>query len=133
MKNKPNLDFSFSGLKTAVLNTWYSETDRSYENKANLCYAFQEAAVDVLVAKCEKALQKTGNKRLVISGGVSANKLLRSKLDVLSKNNDYEIFFPPLKYCTDNGAMIALAGAYRYANSFRDSNLEINVKARAQI
>ncbi|MEY8716768.1 tRNA (adenosine(37)-N6)-threonylcarbamoyltransferase complex transferase subunit TsaD [Francisella philomiragia] len=133
MKNKPNLDFSFSGLKTAVLNTWYSETDQSYENKANLCYSFQEAAVDVLVTKCEKALQKTGNKRLVISGGVSANKLLRSKLDVLSKNKGYEIFFPPMKYCTDNGAMIALAGAYRYANSFRDSNLEINVKARAQI
>ncbi|AEI35573.1 tRNA (adenosine(37)-N6)-threonylcarbamoyltransferase complex transferase subunit TsaD [Francisella salina] len=133
MKNKPNLDFSFSGLKTAVLNTWYSEEDKSQENKANLCYAFQDAAVDVLVSKCSKALKQTKNRRLVISGGVSANKLLRSKLDILSKNKGYEIFFPPMKYCTDNGAMIALAGAYRYANGYKDSDLSINVKARAQI
>lgn len=59
MKNKPNLDFSFSGLKTAVLNTWYSEEDKSQENKANLCYAFQDAAIDVLVSKCNKALKQT--------------------------------------------------------------------------
>lgn len=133
MKNKPNLDFSFSGLKTAVLNTWHSEADQSDENKANLCYAFQDAAIDVLISKCEKALQKTENRRLVISGGVSANKLLRSRLDILSKKKGYEIFFPLMKYCTDNGAMIALAGAYRYNNGFKDSNLEINVKARSQI
>lgn len=133
MKNKPNLDFSFSGLKTAVLNTWYSEKDQSLANKANLCYAFQDAVVDVLVSKCDKALGKTNNKRLVISGGVSANKLLRQKLNILAKNKGYEIFFPPMKYCTDNGAMIALAGAYRYKHGFKDSSIEIDVKPRAQI
>jgi N6-L-threonylcarbamoyladenine synthase len=133
MKNKPNLDFSFSGLKTAVLNTWYSEEDKSQENKANLCYAFQDAAIDVLVSKCNKALKQTKNKRLVISGGVSANILLRQRLEKLSKNNSYQVFFPPMKYCTDNGAMIALAGAYRYDNGFKDSSLEIDVKARSAI
>ncbi|AIT09404.1 tRNA threonylcarbamoyladenosine biosynthesis protein Gcp [Candidatus Francisella endociliophora] len=133
MKNKPNLDFSFSGLKTAVLNTWYAEQDHSLENKANLCYAFQDAAVDVLVSKCDKALQKTNNKRLVISGGVSANKLLRHRLGILSNKKSYEIFFPPMQYCTDNGAMIALAGAYRYSHNQKDSSLEINVKARESI
>ncbi|MFV9973107.1 MAG: tRNA (adenosine(37)-N6)-threonylcarbamoyltransferase complex transferase subunit TsaD [Francisella endosymbiont of Hyalomma asiaticum] len=133
MKNKPNLDFSFSGLKTAVLNTWYDEQDQSLENKANLCYAFQDAAIDVLVFKCAKALQKTKNTRLVISGGVSANKLLRQRLDLLARNKGYQIFFPPMKYCTDNGAMIALIGAYRYVNGFKDTNLEINVKARSSI
>jgi N6-L-threonylcarbamoyladenine synthase len=133
MKNKPNLDFSFSGLKTAVLNTWYGESEQSIQNKANLCYAFQEAAIDVLVSKCDKALQKTKLKKLVISGGVSANKFLRQKLDILSKNKNYQVFFPPMKYCTDNGAMIALAGAYRYANGFKDYNYEINVKPRAAI
>jgi N6-L-threonylcarbamoyladenine synthase len=133
VKNKPNLDFSFSGLKTAVLNTWYGESEQSIQNKANLCYAFQEAAIDVLVSKCDKALQKTKLKKLVISGGVSANKFLRQKLDILSKNKNYQVFFPPMKYCTDNGAMIALAGAYRYANGFKDYNYEINVKPRAAI
>lgn len=133
MKNKPNLDFSFSGLKTAVLNTWYSEEDQSLENKANLCYAFQDAAIDVLISKCDKALQKTKNKRLVISGGVSANKLLRQRLDILAKKKGYEIFFPPMKYCTDNGAMIALAGAYRYSHNQKDSSLEVVVKARQTV
>ena len=133
MKNKSNLDFSFSGLKTAVLNTWYSEDDKTIINKANLCYAFQEAAVDVLVSKCDKALQKTGNNTIVISGGVSANKHLRNKLNKIAKEKGYQVFFPPMKYCTDNGAMIALAGAYRYANDFVDSDIEIKVSARAAI
>ncbi|QIV95546.1 O-sialoglycoprotein endopeptidase [Allofrancisella inopinata] len=133
MKNKTSLDFSFSGLKTAVLNTWYNESEQTQENKANLCYAFQEAAIDVLVTKCDKALGATKNKRLVVSGGVSANKFLRNKLNNLSQKKNYQIFFPPMKYCTDNGAMIALAGAYRYNQGFKDNNLEINVKARAAI
>lgn len=133
MKNKPNLDFSFSGLKTAVLNTWYSEDEQTAENKANLCYSFQDAVVDVLVSKCDKALQKTGINQLVVSGGVSANKKLRERLHKLAQNKSYMMQFPPLKYCTDNGAMIALAGAYRYANGYEDDSLEINVKPRAKI
>ena len=97
MKNKPNLNFSFSGLKTAVLNTWYGEEDKSDQNKANLCYAFQEAAVDVLVSKCDKALKQTDIKRLVVSGGVSANKHLRERLGELAKNKSYKVSFPPIE------------------------------------
>ncbi len=82
----------------------------------------QEAAVDVLVSKCDKALKQTNIKKLVVSGGVSANKHLRGKLAELAKNKSYKVSFPPLKYCTDNGAMIALAGAYRYANGARDNS-----------
>ena len=133
MKNKPNLDFSFSGLKTAVLNTWYGEEDKSERNKANLCYAFQEAAVDVLLNKSDKALKQTAIERLVVSGGVSANKNLREKLNKLAKSKSYKVSFPPMKYCTDNGAMIALAGAYKYANGTKDNSLEINVKSRSSI
>ena len=133
MKNKPNLDFSFSGLKTAVLNTWYNEEDKSEQNKASLCHAFQEAAVDVLVSKCDKALKLTNIKRLVVSGGVSANKHLRERLGELAKNKFYKVSFPPMEYCTDNGAMIALAGAYKYASGIEDMGLEINVKPRAEI
>ncbi len=133
MKNKPNLDFSFSGLKTAVLNAWHDEKEKSEQNKANLCYEFQDAAVDVLVSKCYKALKQTNIKRLVVSGGVSSNKHLREKLSKLAKNKFYNISFPPLQYCTDNGAMIALAGSYRYANGRSDHGLEINVKPRASI
>ncbi|MDE5016677.1 tRNA (adenosine(37)-N6)-threonylcarbamoyltransferase complex transferase subunit TsaD, partial [Francisella tularensis subsp. holarctica] len=84
--------------------TWYDEQDQSLENKSNICYALHNAAIDVLVSKCAKALQKTKNTILVISGGVSANKLLRHQLDLLAKNIEYQIFFPPMKYCTDNGA-----------------------------
>ena len=133
MKYKPNLDFSFSGLKTAVLNAWHTEAEQSENNKSNLCYAFQEAAIDVLVHKSNKAMKLTGHKRLVISGGVSANKHLRSKMSKLSKNNGYDVFFPPHEYCTDNGAMIALAGAYRYASGKFDESLEIKISPRSSI
>lgn len=133
MKYKPNLDFSFSGLKTAVLNAWHTENDKSKENKANLCYSFQEAAIDVLVHKSNKAMKLTKHKRLVISGGVSANKHLRNQMSELSKNNGYDVFFPPQKYCTDNGAMIALAGAYRYASGKCDDSFEIKISPRSSI
>ncbi len=102
------LDFSFSGLKTFALTTWQtsSQTD---QDKAKIAHAFQEAVVDTLFIKCRRALQTTDSKRLVIAGGVGANKRLREKLQTLNA----QVFFPRMEFCTDNGAMIAYAGAIR--------------------
>ena len=102
------LDFSFSGLKTFALTTWQtsSQTD---QDKAQIAHAFQEAVVDTLFIKCRRALQAAGSNRLVIAGGVGANKRLRKKLQTL----EAEVFFPRMEFCTDNGAMIAYAGAIR--------------------
>lgn len=102
------LDFSFSGLKTYALTTWKESQQRDVD-KANIAYAFQEAVVDTLFIKCRRALQEVDSKRLVIAGGVGANKRLREKLVTL----DAEVFFPRMEFCTDNGAMIAYAGAIR--------------------
>ena len=108
MIDRPGLDFSFSGLKTYTLTTWQKST-QTEQDKANIARAFQDAVVDTLFLKCRRALKQTGHKRLVIAGGVGANKYLREKLQDL----EAEIFFPRLEFCTDNGAMIAYAGAMR--------------------
>lgn len=112
MTNKPGLDFSFSGLKTFAANT-IRDSDGSEQSKANIAYAFQEAVVDTLAIKCKRALKQTGLKRLVIAGGVSANKQLRQELATMMKNIKGEVFYPRLEFCTDNGAMIAYAGLQR--------------------
>jgi N6-L-threonylcarbamoyladenine synthase len=112
MTNKPGLDFSFSGLKTFAANT-IRDSDGSEQSKANIAYAFQEAVVDTLAIKCKRALKHTGLKRLVIAGGVSANKQLRQELATMMKNIKGEVFYPRLEFCTDNGAMIAYAGLQR--------------------
>jgi N6-L-threonylcarbamoyladenine synthase len=108
MVNRPGLDFSFSGLKTAALMAWQSSS-QTPEAKANIAYAFQEAVVETLAIKCDRALKQTGFKRLIIAGGVGANKRLRERLNELKA----EVFFPRQAFCTDNGAMIAYAGALR--------------------
>ncbi len=108
MIDRPGLDFSFSGLKTYTLTTW-QQSKQTEQDKANIARAFQEAVIDTLFIKCRRALKQTGMQRLVIAGGVGANKYLRQKLNEL----DAEIFFPRLEFCTDNGAMIAYAGAMR--------------------
>ncbi|MCF2950039.1 tRNA (adenosine(37)-N6)-threonylcarbamoyltransferase complex transferase subunit TsaD [Paraglaciecola aquimarina] len=112
MTTKPGLDFSFSGLKTFAANT-IRESDGSEQTKANIAYAFQEAVVDTLAIKCKRALKQTKLKRLVIAGGVSANKQLRSQLAQMMKSIKGEVFYPRLEFCTDNGAMIAYAGLQR--------------------
>lgn len=112
MLDRPGLDFSFSGLKTAVLNALRNTED--YEGKAaDIAASFQAAAVDTLVRKCERALKETGIKRLVIAGGVSANKRLRAQLGEMVARHKAEVFYPALPFCTDNGAMIAFAGCQR--------------------
>lgn len=133
MTDRPGLDFSFSGLKTAVLNTWLGCEDKSEQSKADLCRAFQDAVVDTIVIKSKRALKQTGVKRLVIAGGVSANVHLRESLAILAKNNGYEVFYPPMAYCTDNGAMIAIAGAYRLAHGYKDDDHAIMVKPRCPL
>jgi len=116
MVDRPGLDMSFSGLKTFTLNTWLKakkEGDESEQTKADICRAFELAVADTLTIKCKRALEQEGLNRLVVSGGVSANREIRAKLDALMHKRKGETFYPRLEFCTDNGAMIAYAGAQR--------------------
>jgi N6-L-threonylcarbamoyladenine synthase len=112
MTDRPGLDMSFSGLKTFAANT-IRASDGSEQTKANIAYAFQDAVVDTLLIKCQRALKQTKQKRLVIAGGVSANKQLRATLQDLNRRKGIDVYYPAFEYCTDNGAMIAFAGAQR--------------------
>jgi N6-L-threonylcarbamoyladenine synthase len=112
MLGRGDLDFSFSGLKTAVL-TLSQQIGDSPSEKADIASGFQEAIVDVLVAKSVLAMKTTGLSRLVVAGGVGANRRLRDRLDAAGNAADFNVFYPPIELCTDNGAMIAFAGAQR--------------------
>ncbi|MEO8103616.1 MAG: tRNA (adenosine(37)-N6)-threonylcarbamoyltransferase complex transferase subunit TsaD, partial [Betaproteobacteria bacterium] len=117
MLGSGDLDFSFSGLKTAVLTLVRKQTRSgealTVETRAAIARAFQESVVDVLSAKSLAALETAGMRRLVVAGGVGANRQLRDRLRDECARRDIDLFFPPLELCTDNGAMIALAGALR--------------------
>ncbi|MHB8406190.1 MAG: tRNA (adenosine(37)-N6)-threonylcarbamoyltransferase complex transferase subunit TsaD [Gammaproteobacteria bacterium] len=112
MTEHPGLDFSFSGLKTAVLTT-LKHVPENPQTKADIACAFEEAVVDTLTIKCERALQKTGHQRLVVAGGVGANRRLRAQLQQRVAQLGGQVFYPRLEFCTDNGAMIAFAGYVR--------------------
>jgi len=112
MTQRPGLDFSFSGLKTAVA-TATEESAMNEQGVADVAASFQDAAIDTLVIKCRRALMETGLPQLVIAGGVSANRLLRQRLQALQEELGVEVFFPRPEFSTDNGAMIAFAGAMR--------------------
>jgi len=116
MTDRPGLDFSFSGLKTAVLTARKAAPD-DFQTRADLARAFEDAAVDTLLIKCERALQQTGHRRLVVAGGVGANKSLRARLKERVTQLGGEVFYPRLEFCTDNGAMIAYAGYLRLARA----------------
>jgi N6-L-threonylcarbamoyladenine synthase len=125
MTDRPGLEFSFSGLKTQVLNAWQG-SDRSDQTRADVARGFQDAVVDTLAIKCERALQATGHRALVIAGGVGANKRLREKLAELSRRRGVQVCFPRPVFCTDNGAMIALAGALRLqAGQHEDATVQV--------
>lgn len=108
--NNDDLNFSFSGLKSSVINLVHNETQRNKEiNKADLAKSFQDVTIDELIRKTELALKKTNIKRLIVAGGVSANNYLRLELEKLCKKYDIDLSIPPLIYCTDNATMIAAA------------------------
>ncbi len=109
MTDRPGLDFSFSGLKTFALNTVNSEDD-SEQTRADIAHAFVAAVVDTLVIKSKRAIVQTGVKRLVVAGGVGANKQLRASLLQLAEETQTRVYFPRPEFCTDNGAMIAYSG-----------------------
>jgi N6-L-threonylcarbamoyladenine synthase len=114
MLHSKDLNFSFSGLKTAVLTLVHQHIANICEqDKANVARAFVDAIVEVLVAKCLAALKQTGMKRLVIAGGVGANRQLREALNAAAQKRRFKVYYPELEFCTDNGAMIAFAGAMR--------------------
>ena len=151
MVNRPGLDFSYSGLKTFALTTVQKQEAAQSEQRAqseisaqgesisqygnldqqtiaDIAYAFQDAAVDVLSIKSRRALQQTGVKRLVVAGGVGANKRLREQLSSMATEEHAEVYYPRIDFCTDNGAMIAFAGAQRMHQA--SSELSFQVKPR---
>jgi len=113
-----NLDFSFSGLKTSIMNKINTslQKDKNFisNNLEDLCASIQESIVSILIDKINKASLQTGISNIAIAGGVSANSYLRKKLIELGKNNNYKIYIPKFEYCTDNAAMIAIAGYYKF-------------------
>ena len=118
MVNRPGLDFSFSGLKTHTLNTvakCREAAELTEQDKCDIALAFEHAVVSTLVIKCRRALKQEGLKTLVIAGGVSANSNLRSTLEQALAKENARVFYPAPQFCTDNGAMIAYAGAQRLA------------------
>jgi N6-L-threonylcarbamoyladenine synthase len=114
MTDRPGLDFSFSGLKTQVLLAW-QDSDRSAQTRADIARAFEDAVVDTLAIKCRRALESTGDRSLVVAGGVGANLRLRARLQDDAARGGWRVSFPRPAFCTDNGAMIAFAGALRLA------------------
>ena len=116
MTDRPGLEFSFSGLKTFALNTW-KQCQTSGEDldqaRSDIARAFQQAVVETLTIKCKRALKQTGLNNLVIAGGVSANRALRSALEEMTSSLRGQVFYARPRFCTDNGAMIAYAGCQR--------------------
>ncbi len=132
MTDRPGCDFSFSGLKTQVLTEARRlvKTDQLDEQaKADLAASFQQAVVDTLVIKCDRAIAETGARALVMSGGVSANRLLRQTLKLL-ETSGIQVAYPAPEFCTDNGAMIAFAGLMRLSHGQIDPTLAIAIRPR---
>lgn len=134
MTTRPGLDFSFSGLKTAVATTLRDLREResrgiSAQDRADVAASFQRAVVDTLALKCQRALESTGLRQLVLAGGVSANRELRERLQAEARRRQWEVFYPRPEFCTDNGAMIAYAGCRRLLAGQHD---DLAVQARAR-
>ena len=129
MLHSANLEFSFSGLKTAVL-TLVKQSGEDAQTRADIAYAVQEAIVEVLARKAELALSRTGLHQLVVAGGVGANQLLRQRLTRSVSRHNGKVFYPALEFCTDNGAMIAFAGALRLEQRQGRKDYRFDVKPR---
>jgi N6-L-threonylcarbamoyladenine synthase len=130
--HQPNLDFSFAGLKTAVLTQCQKLGDDLPDHQADLAASTQAAIVEVLVKKALKALKETGLKRLVVAGGVGANQSLRSQLQQACQKLGAQVHYPEPELCTDNGAMIAMAAAMRLGAGVQtaDKNYAFDVLPR---
>ncbi|HBV38686.1 MAG TPA: tRNA (adenosine(37)-N6)-threonylcarbamoyltransferase complex transferase subunit TsaD [Erwinia sp.] len=128
MTDRPGLDFSFSGLKTFAANT-IRENANDDRTRADVARAFEDAVVDTLIIKCRRALEQTGFTRLVMAGGVSANRTLRAKMADVMRARGGEVFYARPEFCTDNGAMIAYAGMVRLKGGTR-SDLSVSVRPR---
>ncbi|MGC0916930.1 tRNA (adenosine(37)-N6)-threonylcarbamoyltransferase complex transferase subunit TsaD [Pantoea agglomerans] len=128
MTDRPGLDFSFSGLKTFAANTIRANDDDA-QTRADIARAFEDAVVDTLSIKCKRALDQTGFKRLVIAGGVSANRTLREQMAIMMQKRGGEVFYARPEFCTDNGAMIAYAGMVRLKGGTR-GELSVSVRPR---
>ncbi len=132
MTDRPGLDFSFSGLKTAALNAWQqcqASGDDSEQTRCDIALAFQHAVVETLTIKCKRALKQAGLNSLVIAGGVSANKALRVSLEAMLGQLQGQVYYARPEFCTDNGAMIAYAGCQRLLAGQKEG-LAISVQAR---
>lgn len=131
MTDRPGLDFSFSGLKTFAANTISANPDDA-QTRADIARAFEDAVVDTLSIKCKRALDQTGFKRLVIAGGVSANRTLREQMAIMMQKRGGEVFYARPEFCTDNGAMIAYAGMVRLKGGTR-GELSVSVRPRLSL
>src|SRR5690606_10754102 len=128
MLDRPGLDFSFSGLKTAVVVAT-RDVALDEQARADVAFEFQQAVVETLVAKCARAAQQTGLTTLVVAGGVGANQCLREGLAALGRRSGLRILYPRPEFCTDNAAMIAYAGYRRLAGGEHE-DLRIRAAAR---
>jgi N6-L-threonylcarbamoyladenine synthase len=129
MTDRPGLDLSFSGLKTCALTTWY-KSKQDDKARGEIAKAFQEAVVETLLFKCKRAMQEFSGTRLVVAGGVGANKSLRKALQEWTQSLDLQVYFPAVEYCTDNGAMVAYAGCMRMLRGECDLGMGVQVQAR---
>ncbi|MEB3025683.1 MULTISPECIES: tRNA (adenosine(37)-N6)-threonylcarbamoyltransferase complex transferase subunit TsaD [unclassified Parvimonas] len=133
MLDKNSYNFSFSGLKTAVLNYLNSKKQKNEEiSKEDVCASFQRAVFDVLIYKTEKLMKEKNLDTLVVSGGVSANNTLREEINKMSESNNFKSYFPDKVLCTDNAAMIASSGYYEYIFGVR-SDLTLNVEPNLEL
>lgn len=129
MTDRPGLDFSFSGLKTHALTAW-NNSPKNDAARASIAKAFQDAVIETLVIKCQRVFKQIDSRRLVVAGGVGANRALRAALVKSMAEINGEVFFPRHEYCTDNGAMVAYAGCLHLLQGEKDADLAIDVKAR---
>ena len=133
MLDKNSYNFSFSGLKTAVLNYLNSKKQKNEEiSKEDVCASFQRAVFDVLIYKTERLMKEKNLDKLVVSGGVSANNTLRTEIEKMCEKNNFKSYFPSKILCTDNAAMIASSGYYEYISGVR-SNLTLNVEPNLEL